>query len=230
MASRTRWTWVWVISGSWWWPGRPGMVQFMGWQRVGHDWATELYWTVLNWTYSLQTFFGFIGEYITPLLTLTLSAPFWCLWQTLSLSPLYFINFITQKLWVIKPCLWPWIEFFSSGGKESQCLFEVQQQPFTTPTATPWKSAYCLVYVFHMREITYYVASSIWLISLSVAFSKFMHVTWIFYCMNEPCFIHSSVDGHLGCFCTSSVVNSAIINICVQHFVWVSVIDSFGCT
>ena len=42
MASLTRWTWVWVDSGSWWWTGRPGMLQFMGSQRVGHDWATEL--------------------------------------------------------------------------------------------------------------------------------------------------------------------------------------------
>ena len=42
MASPTRWMWVWVNSGSWWWTGRPGMLQFMGSQRVGHDWATEL--------------------------------------------------------------------------------------------------------------------------------------------------------------------------------------------
>ena len=31
----------WVNSGSWWWTGRPGMLQFMGWQRDGHDWVTE---------------------------------------------------------------------------------------------------------------------------------------------------------------------------------------------
>ena len=45
MASPTRWTWVWVNSGSWWWRGRPGVLQFMGSQKVGHDWATELNWT-----------------------------------------------------------------------------------------------------------------------------------------------------------------------------------------
>ena len=44
MASLTRQTWVWVNSGSWWWTGRPGLLQFMGSQRVGHDWATELNW------------------------------------------------------------------------------------------------------------------------------------------------------------------------------------------
>ena len=42
MASPTRWTWVWVSSRNWWWTGRPGMLQSMGSQRVGHDWATKL--------------------------------------------------------------------------------------------------------------------------------------------------------------------------------------------
>ena len=44
MASLTQRTWVWVNSGSWWWTGRPGMLRFMGSQRVGHDWVTELNW------------------------------------------------------------------------------------------------------------------------------------------------------------------------------------------
>ena len=38
------WTWVWVNSGSWWWTGRPGVLQSMGSQRVGHNWATEWNW------------------------------------------------------------------------------------------------------------------------------------------------------------------------------------------
>ena len=42
MASPTQWTWVWVDSRSCWWTGRPGVLRFMGSQRVGHDWATEL--------------------------------------------------------------------------------------------------------------------------------------------------------------------------------------------
>ena len=42
MASLTRWIWVWVNSGSWWWTRRPGVLRFMGSQRVGHDWMTEL--------------------------------------------------------------------------------------------------------------------------------------------------------------------------------------------
>ena len=45
MASLTRWAWVWVNSGSLWWTWRPGVLRFMGLQRVRHDWATELNWT-----------------------------------------------------------------------------------------------------------------------------------------------------------------------------------------
>ena len=45
MASLTQWTWVWVNSRSWWGTGRPGVLWFMGSQRVGHDWAAELNWT-----------------------------------------------------------------------------------------------------------------------------------------------------------------------------------------
>ena len=44
MTSLTQWTWVWVNSGSWWWTGRPGMLQSMGSQRIGHKWASELNW------------------------------------------------------------------------------------------------------------------------------------------------------------------------------------------
>ena len=44
MASLTRWMWVWVNSGSWWWTGRPGVLRFMESQRVGHDWVTDLNW------------------------------------------------------------------------------------------------------------------------------------------------------------------------------------------
>ena len=48
MASPTRCTWIWVNSGSWRWTGRPGVLRFMGLQRVGHDWATELISKIYN--------------------------------------------------------------------------------------------------------------------------------------------------------------------------------------
>ena len=61
MASPTQWTWFWVDSGSWWWTGRPGMLRFMGLQRVGHDWATELSWTSLLYHFPpLNTTFHFL--------------------------------------------------------------------------------------------------------------------------------------------------------------------------
>ena len=45
MASPIQWTWVWVGSRSWWWTGKPGVLQSIGLQRVGHDWVTELNWS-----------------------------------------------------------------------------------------------------------------------------------------------------------------------------------------
>ena len=59
MVSLTWWTWVSVNSGSWWWTERPGMLEFMRWQRVGHDWATDLIWSDLNSNVVWE--FGFPG-------------------------------------------------------------------------------------------------------------------------------------------------------------------------
>ena len=59
IASLTRWTWVWVNSGSWWWIGRPGVLWFMGSQRVGHDWATDLIWSDF-----FKVFIEFIGGFL----------------------------------------------------------------------------------------------------------------------------------------------------------------------
>ena len=52
MASLTQWTWVWVNSGSWWWIGKPGVLQPIGLQRVRHDWATEMNHLILFLSYS----------------------------------------------------------------------------------------------------------------------------------------------------------------------------------
>ena len=55
MASLTRWTWVWVNSGIWWWTERPGVLRFMGSQRVGLS-----NWTELNWTHRLSLVPSFV--------------------------------------------------------------------------------------------------------------------------------------------------------------------------
>ena len=39
-----QWTWVWASSRSWWWTGKPGVLQSVESQRVGHNWETELNW------------------------------------------------------------------------------------------------------------------------------------------------------------------------------------------
>ena len=54
-ASPTQWTWIWVNLGSCWWTGRPGVLQSMGSQRVGHDWATEPNWYIYNNISSVQS-------------------------------------------------------------------------------------------------------------------------------------------------------------------------------
>ena len=54
MAPLTQWIWVWMNYRSWWWTGRPGVLQSMGSQRLGHDWATELSWsTSYKWNHSV---------------------------------------------------------------------------------------------------------------------------------------------------------------------------------
>ena len=64
--------WVWVNSRSWWWTGRPGVLQFMGSQRVGHDWANELHWTDLNW----KQYLAVISTTFSSLFTLLWSVAF----------------------------------------------------------------------------------------------------------------------------------------------------------
>ena len=83
MASLTQWTWFWVSFRSWWQTGKPGVLQSMGSQRVGHDWVTELNWTVI---YGVEYFFiGFSHLY-----------PFFCEFSQLFLPLMNcsIINFI----------------------------------------------------------------------------------------------------------------------------------------
>ena len=63
MASLTQWTWIWASYRSWWWTGKPGILQSMGLQKLGHDWATELNWSVCHSQ--------------SPNLSLSLTFPLW---------------------------------------------------------------------------------------------------------------------------------------------------------
>ena len=55
MASLTQWTWVWANSGRWWRTGKPGTLQFMGLQRVRHNWVTEQQQQMVTWSYWVKS-------------------------------------------------------------------------------------------------------------------------------------------------------------------------------
>ena len=74
MASLAQWTWVWASCRSWWWTGKPGVLQSMGLQRVGQEWATEV---------KEQTFGGLVNV---------------CEFQTLHLGNVMNYNFILASL------------------------------------------------------------------------------------------------------------------------------------
>ena len=94
MASPTQLTWVWVNSGSWWWTRRPGMLWFMGSQRVVYNWVTELYWTDNHFNVSCSSFFW------SPTHTLKLSVIV-CL-RTLMCLPIRMQVTWEQRSWL--PC------------------------------------------------------------------------------------------------------------------------------
>ena len=97
MASPTRWTWVWVNSGSWWWTGRPGVLPFMGLQNVGHDWVTEL-----NWAENSPSFFPLFLSQVSQNFPYITYRIFWS-WSTPAFSPISCsIKNIGTVLWMRK--------------------------------------------------------------------------------------------------------------------------------
>ena len=75
----TRWTWVWVNSGSWWWTGRPGVLRSTGSPRVGHNWVTELNWNII-WIFLSSIWFSLILPLLfSPCIDFFLSRIFLCL-------------------------------------------------------------------------------------------------------------------------------------------------------
>ena len=106
MASLTRWTWVWVNSGSWWWTGRPGVLRYMGSQRVGHDWATEL-----NWAEPVA-----VLCFLSPL---TSSTVFFAMKVNVSLSPPSI--FYWDKL-LLRCCPWSIFLFYMHAKSLQLCL------------------------------------------------------------------------------------------------------------
>ena len=86
--------WVWVNSGSWWWTGRPGMLRFMGSQRVGHNWATKLNWPdELFWQVSIFLLLSSIYSF---------NLPWWILWLNVTWDSLLSRISSTVQLCIIK--------------------------------------------------------------------------------------------------------------------------------
>ena len=124
MASPTRWTRVWVSSGSWWWTGRLGVLRFTGSQRVGHDWVTELN---LKQSYSFQH----IIPFCTGLLVWSYScrslfnpSAFSCWTQNVTPNSLT----ETARLWIAPPSspLHPATLFPLLGANHSSTFWSVQ--------------------------------------------------------------------------------------------------------
>ena len=105
-------------SRSWWWTGRPGMLRFMGSQRVGHNWATELNWTELIWdlfwlvfawvTFSIQLYLTYIK------VMCLVSNMSWILnfWQSLNCVFNWIIN-VFSKIVGLKPATFSILLFIS---------------------------------------------------------------------------------------------------------------------
>ena len=114
MASVTWRTWVWASSGHWWWTGKPGVPQSLGSQRVGHDWSTELNWTIVNmykrmwYIYTMQYYSAIVsfkswdnyGDCVLssfPLLVLNPLVPFSSLFYALGELPGWIFLILTPS-------------------------------------------------------------------------------------------------------------------------------------
>ena len=96
MASPTQRTWVWVDSRSWWWTGRPGILRFMGSQRVRYDWVTELNWTSIWSSAWMVSIILSSRSFILPNSSFCYSLP---------LVPLYFCKWILKSFLVREACV-----------------------------------------------------------------------------------------------------------------------------
>ena len=94
MTSLTRWTSVWAIFGSWWWTGKPGVLQSTGSQKVGHNWVTELNWWSVILSISSYTCWLFLclffEELSTELLCPILATGYLCFFQMVVVIPCTF--------------------------------------------------------------------------------------------------------------------------------------------
>ena len=134
MASLIQWTWVWASSGSWWKTEKPGVLQSMGLQRVGHNWVTEL-----NWCYLLKDFLSTHGLNI---LWISYCPSYWYIFPPLGMF--IFNEMATHSnilAWRI-----PWTE--EPGGLQSTGLQRVRHD---------WATSLCMISIPTLIKVQFMV-------------------------------------------------------------------------
>ena len=127
IASPTRWTWVWASSGSWWWTGKPGMLQSMGPWRVGPDWATGLNWVITVptgfwsvwaaevWELLVKVIWGEIAGHWENICKFSMSYKYiWIQNWTQSLKKKYRLRNCLLMLEAEEYTVWIWVQITSS--------------------------------------------------------------------------------------------------------------------
>ena len=133
------WTWVWASSGSWRWTGKPGVLQFMGSQKVGHGWVTGLNWTELNWNeFKFAVWAPWLPRRLAAprLVTITRCLEHTCPWSFLSsLASLCRLG-VSSKVWSDPRC--PLRSKVSRSLLKHSCLL-APLRPQCLPVAPlPW--------------------------------------------------------------------------------------------
>ena len=139
MALLTRWTWIWTSSGSWWWTGKPGVLQSMESQRVGHDWATELNWNKRTFNVWMEIFrsclmiiiFSMIIQFIwtvsSDYMVFSLVHPYSAKWRLLNILRSEVRNAIGEAKLIVtivivcKSVVISWV-FFLQKKKQNLCV------------------------------------------------------------------------------------------------------------
>ena len=114
MALPIQGTWVWISSWSWWWTGKPGVLQSMGLKRVGHDWVTELNYSIIP---SRSDFIFFFFFWLSNILFFVCV----CLYT----YQIFFIHSSIEGSGVSQTWCWSADEWTGSWGswlKHPQCL------------------------------------------------------------------------------------------------------------
>ena len=141
IASPPRGTWVWVSSGSWWWIGKPGVLQSMGSQRVGYDWMTGLNWTDTTVCKGEHWFMPVVNQFISIQYFFFLISP--------SLSNIS--EFGREMIWSawLNVCVCVWvcncISVLPLAGKAGLCLIPIcvpstKHSGWHRSTVGPWGS------------------------------------------------------------------------------------------